>query len=419
LVILGMISFTFFIGKSEILWPQQKITYVYVISVLELFDFLGMCFIQLGESKAETLLVKKITFCGYGLKIILLLFLYYISMLSLNSFIIVNYISSLCIILPIIFYLIYRKYVLYFKEVINKDKIKANVRYYLQYCKPFIVLSIVTFGYEFFDRWFLQITVGSKQQAYYSLAFNISAISMLFTTSIINIYWREVSQAMGNNDFERIKRIFVKVIKFNYFITSCIACFMAINSRELVTNLAGSKFNEAWLTFLVISFYPVHQSIGQLTGAFFLATERTKLYKNIAILTMALSMPITYLFLAPKSFLIPGLQAGALGLAVKMVSINIITTNILLYYSCKKLEISCLKMFCFQPVPLIINFICGAAIFAIIRCFEFQPFVINIFLEGIGYLFLVMLCVIMCPNIVGLSKDEIRFSMRKVFKLVK
>jgi hypothetical protein len=86
--------------------------------------------------------------------------------------------------------------------------------------------------------------------------------------------------------------------------------------------------------------YPVHQSLGQITGIMFRATGQTKTHSKIGIFSMAISIPITYLFLAPSSSLIPGLHLGALGLAIKMVICQLVTVNLMTFFVAKYINMS-------------------------------------------------------------------------------
>jgi hypothetical protein len=75
-----------------------------------------------------------------------------------------------------------------------------------------------------------------------------------------------------------------------------------------------------------MTFYPIHQTYGQLSSSIFYATGQTKLYSNIGIITILAGLPVTYLLIAPADKM--GLNAGATGLAIKMVLLNFISVNI-------------------------------------------------------------------------------------------
>jgi len=69
----------------------------------------------------------------------------------------------------------------------------------------------------------------------------------------------------------------------------------------------------------------------------FFATGQTKLYRNIGTIVAVFGLPITYFLIAPTNKM--GLNAGATGLAIKMVAIQIIGVNIQLFFNARLLKI--------------------------------------------------------------------------------
>ncbi|WP_196215693.1 polysaccharide biosynthesis C-terminal domain-containing protein, partial [Vibrio cholerae] len=101
-------------------------------------------------------------------------------------------------------------------------------------------------------------------------------------------------------------------------------------------------FIEARYCLMILALYPMHQTYGQLTSSVLFALEETEIYKNIGILFslvgMALSLALIYLF-----------DFGALGLALKMVVIQIVSVNVQLWYVCNRLKINFYR-FIYQQV---------------------------------------------------------------------
>ena len=71
----------------------------------------------------------------------------------------------------------------------------------------------------------LQNWGGSKQQAYYSIANHIAAVSLLATTSILRILWKEISEAKQKGDIQRIKFLYKKATRMLYFFGAILADF--------------------------------------------------------------------------------------------------------------------------------------------------------------------------------------------------
>ena len=74
-----------------------------------------------------------------------------------------------------------------------------------------------------------------------------------------------------------------------------------------------------------MAFYPIHQTYGQLSGSIFYAASQTKLYRNIGIFSALLSVLFAFTFIYI-------FELGAVGLALTMLIVQVIGTNIQLYF---------------------------------------------------------------------------------------
>lgn len=204
---------------------------------------------------------------------------------------------------------------------------------YRDYCAPLVTLSLVNFLYEFSDKWMLQFFGGAGQQGFYQAAYQFAIISILATTSILNIFWKEMAEATRLKDTARIERMFRKVSRGLYMFGAVLSGFLIPWSAEIIGVFLGKAYFAAGPVLGLLLLFPVHQSLGQIAGTMFLAGERTKEYMVISSAWMLLSLPISYLLQAPaQGVAVPGLGLGALGMAIKMVGLNIISVNILLWF---------------------------------------------------------------------------------------
>jgi len=203
---------------------------------------------------------------------------------------------------------------------------------YRAYCAPLLAMSVAGFVYDFSDRWMLQHFGGANQQGFYQAAFQFAAISVLATTSILNIFWKEMAEATRLNDTERIYRIFLKVSRGLYTFGALLSGFLIPWSGEITGTFLGEAYSPAGPVLALMFLYPLHQSLGQIAGTMLLAGERTKQYMAISVAAMLVSLPVSYLLQAPAHGLpVPGLGLGAMGMALKMVGLNIISVNALLW----------------------------------------------------------------------------------------
>jgi len=217
------------------------------------------------------------------------------------------------------------------QESSAKDSYRTVFREFAVYCTPLIVYGCVGFLYTFADRWLLQRFGGSEQQGFFAIGQQVANISLIATTSILRVFWKEVAEALHRQDHQRVRTLYASVSRSLFFVGAAVSCLLIPYSREILTRTVGIGYDRAGPCLAIMLLYPVHQSLGQIQGTFFFASEDTKRYARIGLLTMALSIPIAYFILAPRSAAIPGLGLGAVGLAIKMVLLQIVGVNLQLY----------------------------------------------------------------------------------------
>jgi O-antigen/teichoic acid export membrane protein len=206
---------------------------------------------------------------------------------------------------------------------------KATLLEYWYYCRPLIALSLISFCFDFADKWLLQRFGGAVQQGYFQVANQISAISLLATASILNVFWKEIAAAWAASDFERVARLYRKVNRGLVMLAAVLTGFLLPWAKQIVGIVLGESYLPAWPVLAIMLLYPIHQSMGQIGGTMLYASGQTKKYMTVSALVMLASIPVSYLMLAPRSgVLIPGLGLEAVGLAAKMVLLGAISVNV-------------------------------------------------------------------------------------------
>jgi len=200
---------------------------------------------------------------------------------------------------------------------------------YWKYCKPLLALSFVSFTYDFADKWMLQKFGGAAQQGFFQVASQFAAVSLLATTSILNVFWKEIASAWENQNLTRVAMLYQKVNRGLVMMGAMISGLLLPWSEQIVRIFLGTEYLNAWPVLAVMMLYPIHQSMGQIGGTMFLATGKTRKYLFVSIGVMLLSIPFTYFVLSPSTNdWLPGLELGALGMASKMVVLGIISVNV-------------------------------------------------------------------------------------------
>lgn len=202
------------------------------------------------------------------------------------------------------------------------------LREYAQFCKPLMLYSLFSFVYEFVDRWVLQRYGGASQQGFYQIAYQFSAASLLATNSVLNIFWKEIAEAYEKLDMERVAYLYRRVNRGLVILSAALSGFFIPWAGEIVTVLLGKPYLSAVPVLTVMLFYPIYQSMGYINTTMFLATNRTRTYMKFGITLMIISLPITYFVQAPRAGEgVPGLELGAIGMALKTVILTVIFVN--------------------------------------------------------------------------------------------
>ena len=199
---------------------------------------------------------------------------------------------------------------------------RAVLDEFVVYCGPLVVVTAAGVAYSFADRWMLQRFSGSVQQGIFSVGQQFAAIGLILTTSLVRVFWKEIAEARERRDEARIARLYRSVTRSLYFAVAWLCCLLIPYSREILMWTLGAGFASGWICLMLMFVYPVHQALGQVQATFFFASGSTRAYSRISILTLVVSAPMTYLLLAPRASVVPGLQLGAEGLALKMVLLN-------------------------------------------------------------------------------------------------
>ncbi len=303
------------------------------------------------------------------------------------------------------------------KEINNFDELKDTslsvFREFFKYCLPFIPYTIFSFFHDFLDRWMLQKWGGAVQQGYYTISYQFATISLLATTSILRIFWKEIAEASYTQNHQRVNELYLKVSRGLYFFGAISAGALIPWTQEIIEIMLGKDYLGAKLTMMLMFFYPVHQSIGQIGSSMLLATGKTKIQVILGIVFMAASILVTFFVLAPKDYIIPGLGLSSIGLAWKMVLMQIIQVNVLLLLISRNFQ--CKYDWKFQFYGLIPPMFIGIILKFIIFKIYFIPVYLEMGIFALVYAFLIVVLVNIFPSICGISGFEIKQYKLKFF----
>lgn len=433
LLMAGMFAFVIaaaiMANLHSLLWPGVDAVYLWEAFLFTLVVFFYQLLVFLADGMSLTVGLERIRLLQNVLKALILLGLVFAGFMNLHSYFFGQVaVITFSIVLSALW--LARRGACSFEALkIWKFRREAVSRYWSfawQYARPLTVLMAGGFLFLYFDRWFLQLIGGSVQQGYFGLSDRLGAIAFVFTSAMTPLLTREFAFAHEEKNTERLIRLFDR-IKLFLFIAAMISCFMSVQSATIIKLVGGAQYQGAVLPIAIMALYPIHQTFGQLSGALLMATGQTRLYSRIGLSMLMGSVPITYFLLAPTTYAVPGLDLGATGLALKMVAVQFLATNIQLYCNTRYLRISYGKWLLFQltMIPLLyliakaITMTCGTIFsrFFAQRAEEIFANGVLFVISGAAYCAILLALLYLVPRLAGLSRDEMRFKLTSLLKV--
>ncbi len=287
------------------------------------------------------------------------------------------------------------------------DSAKDIFQEYKKFCLPMIPYVWLGVIMGFADLWLLQHYGGKIEQAYYSVAAQFGAISLLATTSILRVLWKEVAEANEKGDKRKVQFLFNRATRILFLVGILISGFLIPWAGEVINQTLGEAYVGGTLVMALMLLFPVHQSLGQINGTMFLALELTKPYVMIGMVNMIIQIIAVYFLLAPREALVPGLGLASTGLALKMVVLQFISVNVMMWWLARiqgwKYSIG------YQILGMAIFITMGYVIYYLVDTTFSES--LNIIVRGllafVGYAFFAGFLIYNIPSLTGLSRTEL------------
>lgn len=415
LCVIGFVLCMFSTPIHSWLWPAQEMLYIYMAALWGILTWAAQVFNKIADAYGVTVSTEIARILQKVLGMILIIFLYYFNYLNLTNFFYYHYIILLFLCIAFIYALENKGYSMKQDWTLSLVQIKEYIREFYHYSHPLFSFAIVVLIGGIFDRWLLQVYGGSIQQGFYSLSYQIGAACFLFTSAMTALFMREMSIAYGNEDFAQMAHLFRRHVPLLYSIAAYFSCFIAVQAGKVIYIFGGNKYKDAATAVAIMAFFPIHQTYGQLSGSIFYATGRTALYRNIGILFLLIGLPVTYFLIAPKGHW--GLDAGATGLAVKMVLMQLVGANVFFYFNAKYLKLSFLKYLTHQTVSVVclltLAFLASSGIDTVMG--SYANIILKFILAGSVYSILTIILVFYSPAVFGLKHQDILYFRKNLY----
>jgi O-antigen/teichoic acid export membrane protein len=211
----------------------------------------------------------------------------------------------------------------------QEDSPRSVLAEFAAYCLPLVPYAWLSFAYEFADRWLLQAYGGSVQQAFYAVAAQFGNIAAIATSSILNVFWKEIAEAHHRGDIDRVRSLYRKVSRVLMVFAASVSGLLIPWAEDILRITLGEQFIGGAGTLAIMLIYPIHQSMGQVGGAMLYATGQVRIQTRVGIVSMAVSIVTAYFVLAPVTAAVPGLGLASVGLAVKIVVVQFVAVMVI------------------------------------------------------------------------------------------
>ena len=289
---------------------------------------------------------------------------------------------------------------------------------YSVYCAPLFLLSCMSFGSNILDRWFLQYFGGSREQAFYSIGSQFSTICLLLTASMLRIFWKEISEALEKNNLELVQALYIKTCRILFVSTVLFSGFIIPWSRDITQVSLGPEYIDGAVALAIMLLYPIHQSLGQVSTTMLMASSNTKTRLFIGCVSMGVSIPVSYFVQASPDALVPGFGLGAVGMAWKMVLLNVIWANLTVWLIARRYGWK--FDWAYQVVSLVAFLSLGWFSFEFISDFDFivsLGLIIKASVTLLLYSVLSGLIILALPWILGMTREELLSNISYTLRL--
>jgi len=410
-LLIGLILFFIVIavsalGIKQFIWPGQNIIFITMGAGWAFLTFCIMILTDMSDAYALTVKSESINIILKIFGVLIILFLFWKKWFTLFNYFSYQIVFLILSSMLLIYMIRHNGYQALGYVRLNKSEIHSYFMEFSVFCLPLVVFISLSALMQIGDRWFLQNFSGSIKQGFYALAYQIGSVCFLFASAVMPLILREQSICFQQNDFNKMRDIFLRSSTMLYVISAFFCCFIAVQARNVLMIFGGQAYKEAFVPLVLMCFYPIHQTFGQINGTFFFATGRVKIYRNIGLCVVALGFLLTFFLLGPKK--IGGLQAGAIGLAIKMVFLQILSVNIQLWYNASFLKLP-FKNFLSHQLTVIMVFSSLAMLFLFFteKFFYNFNFILQFIISGVGYTLIVLILILKRPELFSLDRKDV------------
>ena len=264
-------------GVDQLVWPEQSWPFVIMAAIWAMLQLYYGTLVQISDAYGLTTKSEVVNILQRGVGLLVVVCLFWGNWLNLFNYFVFQLAMFLGII--ILLCLLIKKYKSPFLEQwrLGKEQIRSYGKEFATFCMPLIIFSFFAIFEQMLDRWFLQKISGSAQQGFYSMAYQTGTVCFLFVSAMIPLIMREYAISFVKRDMDKIRQLFSKYSKMLFVVAAFFGCFLAVEAKNVMLIFGGRAYTGAVIPIMIMCFYPIHQTYGQMNAAFFLPRPERRL----------------------------------------------------------------------------------------------------------------------------------------------
>jgi stage V sporulation protein B len=212
----------------------------------------------------------------------------------------------------------------------------APIKPLLNFSLPIYFSGAVGFFVGWVDQLLLAALLGQRTLGVYSVAVRAAAIPSLFSSSIITALFPKLSELYTKQGSHSLEDAFKVSTRYSVLIGFPMIVGLATLAYPLVILFGGVQYLDAVEPLIIICIATLASTFGMAIGSILLTLERTKIVSVLSVVSVGLSLLLSYTALIPLSLGMVGTAWARTLAAIAALGLNLyVLSRCLSFLGCR------------------------------------------------------------------------------------
>ena len=198
---------------------------------------------------------------------------------------------------------------------VASEPLPSVVGEFYHFCSPLALSYTFQAAQSWIEVWLLQHYAGAQQQGYYALGIQLSLIGLVATSSMQNIFWREVAELEARHEDARVRQTYLQTSYILLVTAAAPVAFLLLWTPQVVDFALGARYHDAIPAVAILFLYPITQCLTTPVFVLYYVMRKTRTMATVQGVTALLNIAFSFVVLLPAF----GVNGGAMGMAVRIV----------------------------------------------------------------------------------------------------